>query len=143
MKSNPVFRSLRSELDIPNAEPLRILRRRAQKSKRLKCPRPSKIPTQYKAYIKSVFWSERRERYFRKHGKRCAVCRTTEGINLHHKVYGNYGSEPDADLMPLCGRHHIGFHTQHGVKRDMRADTAEYVHGAAFEEEAERVMRSI
>jgi O-glycosyl hydrolase len=64
-------------------------------------------------------------------------------VDLHHKVYGNYGKERDEDLVPLCKKHHSAFHDQHGVQRNMTGNTTAFVHAAAFEEEAAHVMHSI
>ncbi len=115
-------------------------RRKIKKSRR---NRRKRVLLKYKLYIESKFWRRRKDQYFATHAKRCAVCRTPERVDLHHKAYGNYGRERDEDLVALCKKHHEGFHAKHGVARDMRLDTDSYVHTALFDETAQQVMRAI
>jgi len=117
--------------------------RKKKRKNRRRGQKKSRVPQRYKVYIRGRYWTERKHRYFSAHAKRCAVCRTTQNVALHHLVYGNYGAERDEDLIPLCGRHHSIFHALHGVARNMKETTAEYVYSAAFEEEADRALRAI
>ncbi len=102
-----------------------------------------RIPTQYPVYIKSHWWRKRKNAYYKIHGRKCSVCNKARYVDLHHKVYGNYGNENDNDLVPLCRKHHEGFHTRYGVKGNMRNETDEYVMAALFEEEVDSAMKSI
>jgi len=117
----------------------RALRKKAKGSRTYR----HRIPKRYKVYIKSIYWTRRKNRYYQKYGRRCAVCRGTEYVDLHHKKYANYGNERDEDLVPLCRNHHGAFHAQHGVSRDMTEDTAAFIHGAVFDEQAANVLRNI
>ena len=66
---------------------------------------------QYKAYICSSRWKRRRLRYFRKHGKLCAACRTDQNVTLHHMSYDRLGNECiDRDLVALCRTCHDLLH---------------------------------
>jgi hypothetical protein len=114
--------------------PENFKRRKIHKIKR-------KEPLSYRSYIKSKRWRDRRNRYFKTHPRRCAVCRSPH-VSLHHSSYKHLRNEPDEDLIPLCNTHHKGFHEQHGVKRDMKEETTGYVQVAAFDEEAYRLLNS-
>lgn len=73
----------------------------------------------------SAYWKKRKQTYFSKHGKKCAVCEKKYGVTLHHVKYvkGIYGKEPDENLVPLCGKHHHEFHEHHETKSDMKKET--------------------
>src|SRR4051812_21846173 len=118
-----------------------------KKPKRVKFQRRKikKRPTtiwKYKDYIKSKAWRRRKAEYFKRHPKRCAVCRNPH-VDLHHISYRNIGNERDDQLIPLYRIHHDGFHSSHGVQQDMTEATAVYIQIAAFEEEAAAVLRNI
>jgi hypothetical protein len=123
----------------PKKRPKKIWIPKPQKKGR----KHSRVPRQYKVYIKSKYWERRKNRYYQKYGRRCAVCKSTKFIDLHHIVYGGYGNEPDQNLIPLCKDHHTAFHAQHGVARDMKESTACFIHGQAFEEEVQRTTRNL
>jgi hypothetical protein len=61
---------------------------------------------EYRRYLKSPEWAERKRQYFARHPRRCAACGTYPSkariIHLHHASYENLGREPDSDLYPLC-----------------------------------------
>ena len=86
----------------------------------------------YKQYMGSAYWRARKNRYFSKHGKACAVCGKKAGTTLHHTKYNDvyFGNEPDEILIPLCGKHHHEYHANMGVTADMRKLSAEYVRTA-------------
>lgn len=83
--------------------------------------------TSYENFINSPEWAAIRNRYWRGHPKKCAVCDTASYIHLHHMVYGEFGQEKDEDLIPLCKNHHEEYHAQNGTQRDMRNRTMEFV----------------
>lgn len=123
-----------------------FLERRAKRKRRgLKVGRKyeNRVPKQYKVYIKSIWWTRRKNRYYRDNGKRCEICKSARFIDLHHKVYKNYGFEKDSDLIPLCRDHHEGFHVEYGVKGNMRAQTDEYVMSALFNEEVAEMLKNL
>lgn len=102
-----------------------------------------RVPKQYKVYIKSQHWQNRKNRYYQANGRRCAVCNSAHFIDLHHRVYGNYGSERDEDLVPLCKKHHEAFHQRYGVRGNMKTDTDVFVATALFDEHAANVMKNL
>lgn len=62
--------------------------------------------TTYTDYIAGAAWADRKKRYYSTHAKVCKACGTTQHIQLHHLTYKRLGDELDADLMPLCHKHH-------------------------------------
>lgn len=87
-----------------------------------------RTPTKYEAYISSPAWEKRKNKYFRLHPRICAVCYTGDFIHLHHAFYGEYGSEKDEHLFPLCQKHHSEFHEQIGkTKKDMIKETLKFI----------------
>lgn len=85
-----------------------------------------RIPKKYKIYIKSGFWRTRKNNFWQVHGKKCAICKSSKKVDLHHMVYKNYGVEKDEDLMPLCREHHEAFHTVNVTKADMKQATLDF-----------------
>lgn len=89
-----------------------------------------KIPTMtYQQYMGSAYWKKRKNDYFGKHGKKCAVCGVKTGVTLHHKKYDNKlnGKEPDDFFVALCPRHHHEFHQNFPLQKNMTKDTDDYV----------------
>lgn len=90
-----------------------------------------KIPTmKYYDYITSAYWKARRLRYFHFNKRQCAICNSTQTIQLHHLCYNpkEYGREPDNDFVALCREHHAMFHQVHGgVPPQMKTKTLEFV----------------
>lgn len=99
------------------------------KKLRLKTPKRKyrRCPKKYNAYIKSHWWTERKNRYYQSYPKLCVVCRSSKYITLHHMVYGELGNEKDEHLIPLCKKHHEGYHIEYGVRGNMLETTLEYV----------------
>lgn len=56
----------------------------------------------YKTYIRSTEWLDRKEEFFKTHQRKCKACYSTKNVCLHHLTYENIFNEPDSDLMPLC-----------------------------------------
>lgn len=84
----------------------------------------------YYEYIGSPYWKVRKLRYYHFNGRACAVCDTTENVQLHHLCYKPklYGREPDTDLVALCSYHHNLFHETHGgVPPEMKAKTLAFI----------------
>jgi hypothetical protein len=103
--------------------------KKVRRGKRSKHKR--KIPLMsYRQYIGSAYWKKRKNDYFGKYGKKCAVCGQKNGVTLHHKKYDNKlnGKEPDDFFVALCGKHHGEFHQNHKLKTDMQLSTDLYVH---------------
>lgn len=99
---------------------VRGIERRAKRKHKRK-PKKQKttfVTTKYKEYIKSGAWMKRKEQYFKKFGKECAICKSPYRIGLHHISYRHVGRELDEELVALCWTHHSAYHDQEGVKRD-------------------------
>lgn len=78
-----------------------IRTRRNKKSTKVK-PRGKE---EYKKYLKSSHWKNRRKEFWETHRKICYCC---DGVanQIHHCYYGNLGKEKDKDLVPICGSCH-------------------------------------
>jgi hypothetical protein len=98
-------------------------RRRAKLSKR------KRIPTRYHAYIASVHWIARRNRYWREHKRECAACSSTEYVQVHHMAYRKmeFGHERDSDLVPLCHSDHDEYHRRYGTQGNMLETTHAFI----------------
>lgn len=114
-----------------------------KEKKKKRARKLSKIPSMtYGEYMGSAYWRKRKQHYFSKHGRKCAVCGKKWGTTLHHTFYDykSFGSEPDDHFTPLCGQHHKEYHEIHGTQKDMRESTKKYVIHARqmyiFEEES-------
>ena len=92
----------------------------------------SSVPTEYKDYITSRFWKERKAQFFEKIEKRCAACNSLEDICLHHMMYGVLGKEKDEHLIPLCKGCHEEYHSANGVQQDMINKTLQFVESKQF-----------
>lgn len=102
--------------------------KRKNVKKKNKKPKIRKTVRSYKSYIISKLWEKRKNRYFKKHGKQCSCCKSTNYVQLHHKVYtGIYGDEPDNHLIAMCCKCHKLFHDTYGVKTNMKEETGEFV----------------
>jgi 5-methylcytosine-specific restriction endonuclease McrA len=98
----------------------------------------------YNSYISSKKWAKRRRRYYACNPNTCKVCGSREEITLHHLTYERLGKELDADLMPLCWKHHQSFHDLiGGSKKNMVVETEQFLQTALFDEEMDKVMRNL
>lgn len=105
--------------------------------KRKKRGHKSRVPKQYKIYIESIHWIRRKNLYYQSNPRICAVCGSTNHIQLHHMIYANYGSEKDEHLIPLCHAHHEQFHSELGGSRgNMLKATNEFIQRKQEEIEA-------
>ena len=99
-----------------------------KKKKTAKRKYKNRIPKSYRTYLVSEHWKTRKNLWYRKFGRACAVCGSFKFANLHHMHYENLGSEKDEDLISLCHEHHDDFHTLYGTGRhDYRKSTQEYL----------------
>lgn len=90
-----------------------------KKKRRGKIPTKKRIPKQYSVYIKSEWWTKRKNKFYKENEKRCMACLGTKYIDLHHLFYGNYGNETDEQLVALCRLCHEEYHQTYGVAKDM------------------------
>jgi hypothetical protein len=85
----------------------------------------------YKSYLASKKWFDRRDKYFKTHAKRCRACASKAKIHLHHMTYERLGSERDTDLIALCEVCHTNVHKLHkNSTKSLRWVTQQYVAGA-------------
>lgn len=61
-------------------------------------------------YLTSSWWKRVRWAKLWSSGEICAVCRSTEDLNVHHNTYRRLGCERPEDLIVLCRRCHETFH---------------------------------
>lgn len=64
----------------------------------------------YHEYLKSPEWKEFRKKAFEHYGKKCAHCKRTKFLQIHHKTYANIFNEKLEDVMVLCELHHKKIH---------------------------------
>ncbi len=84
----------------------------------------------YRDFIKSDFWRIQKEVWYSQHKKRCARCKTTKYINLHHKRYpknNRYLGLSDNDFTALCRGCHFKYHKQYGVQQYMQTTTNRFI----------------
>lgn len=82
----------------------------------------------YKGYMVSNLWVERKNRYWKEHGRKCKACGGFSHVTLHHMYYsGVYGQEPDTDVIALCGGCHYKFHQNNKLRKDMRKATYRFI----------------
>ena len=67
---------------------------------------------QYESYIHSASWRKRRQRALRLGHYRCALCGSTQSLQVHHLTYAHLGNELDSELMVLCTSCHNKVHAQ-------------------------------
>lgn len=65
----------------------------------------------YQEYLQSACWKSRRRRALKKAGHACQICKSTDGLEVHHNTYDRLGRELDSDLLVTCREHHRMIHT--------------------------------
>lgn len=60
----------------------------------------------YREYLQSKEWKAKRQHALRRAKDRCQLCNTTKRLQVHHRVYSDWGKEPVEDLTVLCARCH-------------------------------------
>jgi hypothetical protein len=66
---------------------------------------------EYREYLKSAVWAEKRKVVIEAAGYRCQLCNVSRTLHVHHRTYPKeLGSEPTTDLIALCERCHSTFH---------------------------------
>jgi 5-methylcytosine-specific restriction endonuclease McrA len=80
----------------------------------------------YRRYLKSEAWQDRRKELYRERGGRCEDCgRELEGhYHAHHMNYTNVGDEPLRDLRLLCEDCHKKRHPRRRVGRRKKRGAA-------------------
>lgn len=67
---------------------------------------------EYQEYLKSPHWQSTRSLVLSR-DKKCAVCSSTDHLDVHHNTYVNLGHENYNDLVVLCRECHHRHHTTH------------------------------
>jgi hypothetical protein len=75
------------------------------------------LRSEYRAYLASSWWKNRKRDYYATHERECAGCGGAESIVLHHKTYARLGAELDDDLVSVCGLCHKRIHLHHKANR--------------------------
>lgn len=67
----------------------------------------------YRRFLMSDVWREKRRLVLERDRWRCAVCGSTdERLHVHHLRYGRkWGTEPLEDLVSVCSADHHALHT--------------------------------
>lgn len=105
----------------------RWTKRRERLTLRRKKEKKGAKHSKYTTYINSKVWERRRNDFWKKHSRRCAVCDTAKFIHLHHMDYSSMGNEPDEHLVALCKEHHAQYHKENGVSRHMIRTTHAFI----------------
>ena len=72
---------------------------------------------EYRQYLNSPIWWEKRDRILERDGWRCRICGSTGPLNVHHLRYPEVlGEELDEDLITLCEACHAEVHAE-DIKR--------------------------
>ena len=69
----------------------------------------SSISMNYKTYILSAEWKEKRRQQL-KNQKLCQACGTTKNLQAHHMTYKRLGNEKLKNLKTLCRACHFALH---------------------------------
>lgn len=79
----------------------------------------------YRAYLKTQAWRDKRKELYRERGGRCEDCgRELRGhYHAHHLSYTNVGREPLRDLLLLCEGCHKKRHPRRRVGRTGKRGT--------------------
>ena len=64
----------------------------------------------YTEYLKSSDWKQKRDQKIKRKLNRCAICSSTENIDIHHLNYKNLIDVEQSDLRKLCRRCHYFAH---------------------------------
>lgn len=79
---------------------------------------------QYKKYIRSDEWQQKRKERLALDGHRCRNCGGKEGLEVHHKSYDRFGSESvSSDLVTICSECHDKVTGLNRKKRKVVVDT--------------------
>jgi len=70
--------------------------------------------TMYHDYLQSADWAKRRQWVLEFWDHRCALCFSTEKLEVHHRTYQRLGQEKLTDLIVLCDACHEQFHEKLG-----------------------------
>ncbi len=66
----------------------------------------------YDDYLRSDHWREVRRRCLWRWDYRCAVCNSSQFVDVHHRTYERLGAERETDVIALCRRCHDLYHAR-------------------------------
>lgn len=61
---------------------------------------------EYKHYLKSDKWQQKRLLVLMRDKFRCALCGSKKSLQVHHRTYEHIFNEPLSDLITLCRKCH-------------------------------------
>lgn len=72
----------------------------------------------YHEYLKSPEWEALKNIFYKKYGKYCCICKSTNNLNVHHRIYRKtFQDTVVEDLACVCAEHHQLIHdTEEGEK---------------------------
>lgn len=65
---------------------------------------------EYREYLKSDKWKQKREEVLEEQGRKCIFCDSENKLQVHHENYDNVGNEGSWDLFVLCNKCHTRVH---------------------------------
>jgi 5-methylcytosine-specific restriction endonuclease McrA len=71
---------------------------------------PSITVIEYRDYLTSEEWAQRRAFMLKRADYRCQDCNSPESLQLHHLTYERIGRERITDLLVLCSDCHTAYH---------------------------------
>lgn len=74
--------------------------------------------TEYKLYLQSIEWKQKKELLFSIKGKVCERCKSIKEIQVHHKTYANVFNEKLNDLEVICKKCHYKEHFNKNGKKN-------------------------
>ena len=81
----------------------------------------------YRWYLDSNEWKERRNKYWKDNGAFCKACGSVDNLQVHHMHYGHIGREKDKHIIGLCHLCHETFHRLHHLRVNMTVETLVFV----------------
>ena len=88
-------------------------------------PQPKKRRVNYKKYLGSREWKERRAEWMSRNDCDCYCCgkKWRKGFNLHHRTYERLGKEKDTDMVMVCLPCHDQIHELYRIVKPLDAAT--------------------
>lgn len=66
----------------------------------------------YNDYLQSPEWKQKRQEALARAEGRCQLCNSNKNLEVHHRKYSLWGTEPVTDLTVLCSSCHYQFEKQ-------------------------------
>jgi 5-methylcytosine-specific restriction endonuclease McrA len=77
---------------------------------------------QYKRYLNSPKWRQKREDALEFHGRACGLCGGQQNLEVHHLTYINLYKETMADLRIVCRSCHHRIHKQRPSRKKISSE---------------------